>query len=369
MSERLRLLRYPFLLALLSTAITFAFAFCAFVLAERAMPPRAYSEIWTRWDAVNYIAIAQHGYAQPASGEQRLLIVFYPLYPLAIRIAHVVVRSWPIAALLVANVCCVAAFVYFFLLCQFERNKAFARRAVLFLAVFPTAYFLHASYSESMFLACAIGSFYYARRGNWFACGLLGMLATGTRVFGVTIAPALAFEYLQQKNFRWREIRWDCMFLGLGPLGFLAYLAINKHYFGDAFQFLSIEREHWSAFLRWPWPAVESNLYGVTHADAVGRVIQHGAQLIAIAFATFAVIVAVFRLRPCYTIYLAIGWVLIFSNNFPLSSPRYLLCEFPLFMLLAEWCRRLWLRDAITFACVLFYAAFTTLFVRGWFAF
>ena len=46
-----------------------------------------------------------------------------------------------------------------------------ARRAVLYLALFPTALFLQAVYSESLFLALTLGAFLLAERSRFLAAG------------------------------------------------------------------------------------------------------------------------------------------------------------------------------------------------------
>jgi Gpi18-like mannosyltransferase len=279
------------------------------------------------------------------------------------------VHDWRIAALLVSNICCAGAFVYFFLLNRLEFNDRVARRALFFLAIFPTAYFLHVGYAESLFLLLSIAAFYHARRGQWLLCGLLGMLATATRIPAIALLPPLAFEYLQQRSFRWRAIRWDVVSLALLPLGAVVYIYICYHNYGSAFHFLDLQRKVWGVFLRWPFPSVVGNWYGVWHAAASQRVLQYGGPFVAFVLATAALLIAPFRLRACYVIYLGVSWVLIFSNNYPVCSPRYLLGVFPLFMLLAQLCRRAWIRESVAFLSLLFYALCTACFVRGWWAF
>ncbi|HEV2705895.1 MAG TPA: hypothetical protein VGV59_08215, partial [Pyrinomonadaceae bacterium] len=53
-------------------------------------------EIWNRWDAPHYLDIARDGYT--ATGEQRLWIVFHPLYPWVVRACAFVVRDYLIAS-------------------------------------------------------------------------------------------------------------------------------------------------------------------------------------------------------------------------------------------------------------------------------
>jgi Mannosyltransferase (PIG-V) len=365
---QLRVLRYPVALSLCTTMVTFAFGVCAVLAFQKTGSGESWLAIWQRWDAFSFLDLAQHGY--PHGGDEReYLIVWLPVFPMAVRITHLLIPNWPAAAIVLSNVCCAAALSYLFLLVRMEYNTSLARRAVLFCAIFPTAYFLHVGYSEAIFLFLSVAAFYHARRSDWFACGAFGMLATGTRFPGIAILPPLVLEYLQQRDFHWRAIRWDITFLALVPLGAVVYLWINFYYFGDALHFLAAERRVWSAFLRWPFPSVVGNWYGIRHSAADARLLQYGGPFVAFFIATAALVAAPFCLRPCYALYLGLSWVTIFCSNFPISSPRYILPVFPIFMLMARASRKQWLRDAIIFLSSLFYAICAMHFVRGWWAF
>lgn len=365
--RRIWVLQYPLTIALCSALVTFVFGVCTYLVIANTIPGVGWLGIWNRWDATHYLNVAQFGYGGDAD-KQRLMIVFLPLYPGLIHLAHYLIPNWQVAALVVSNLCCAGAFCYCFLLTDKEFGRRAAKVAVFYFSIFPTAYFLHVGYSESLFLVLTIGAFYYARRGEWLPCALLGMLATGSRLSGLAVMLPLGFEYLQQKNFRWRELRWDCVWLALIPVGFIAYLYLNYHYFGDPLKFLQFQREHWNRSLSSPWPAFRSSLEGVMIDKPVERVMQHGWQLAAIVIGTATLVVSAIRLRPCYTIYLAISWVLTFCDSFTVCSPRYLLTFFPLFMLLGQLRRWTWAHYSITGLCLMFYALNTTQFVRGWWA-
>jgi len=366
--HRLRYVSYPLAVSFCTTAITFAFGMCAVRLFQKAVPGESWLAIWKRWDALAFLDLAQNGYPH-GPGSREHLIAWLPVYPLAIRIAHLFIPDWHVAAVVISNCCCAAALVYLFLLVRMEYGAVLARGAVLFCATFPTAYFLHVAYSESIFLLLTVAGFYHARRGQWLVCGLLGMFATGTRIPGLAILPPLAFEYLQQRNFCWRAITADIGFLLLLPLGAVAYLLINFYCFHDPLHFLATQRQSWGLFLRWPFQSVTANWYGIWHFSADERVMQYGGPLVAVIIGTAALLVGPFVLRPCYSLYLAISWVLIFFNNFPISSPRYVLVVFPIFILLAHLIRSKWLRDSIAFLFALFYAICAMHFARGWWTF
>src|SRR5207248_290561 len=66
-----------------------------------------------------------------------------------------------------------------------------ARRAVLYLAVFPLSLFLLAVYSESLFLLLALAAFVLAERDRWLPAWTATGLAILTRIAGVALLPAL----------------------------------------------------------------------------------------------------------------------------------------------------------------------------------
>ncbi|MEZ4548483.1 MAG: hypothetical protein R3B51_12560 [Thermodesulfobacteriota bacterium] len=109
-------------------------------------------------------------------------------------------------------------------------------RALVYHSIFPTAYFLHAIYTESLFLFLTIASFYYARRSNWALSGAFGLLAAATRITGIV----LGFPYRRIPDSEGLQNPGDekgCLWIGLTVVGVLFYLGINYMTFGDPFKF------------------------------------------------------------------------------------------------------------------------------------
>ncbi len=160
------------------------------------------------FDGVHYLGIAKEGYA--AAGTQ----VFFPLYPLAIRLLTILLPNPLLAALLVSNIFFLAGCLLFFNLVQKDFDKKTASWATAFLFLFPTSFFFGSIYTEGLFFFLVVASFYY--RG--LLSGATSLLAGMTRLVGLVIAPTLIL-------FRHRNI-W-----GVGALaGFLSYayyLAVN----------------------------------------------------------------------------------------------------------------------------------------------
>lgn len=169
--------------------------------------PNTFLGIWQRWDAVHYLKIAEFGYTNV--GDDKFLIVFFPLYPLLTAGFQIVFRDYPVSAFIVTALASVALALVFRELVRLDHSEKTAQMAVLFLFIFPTSYFLHIPYTESLFLALAIGCFFTARRRLWLIAGILGFLACLTRINGLVLVPALAFEV-------WQQYREDRKLIGNG---------------------------------------------------------------------------------------------------------------------------------------------------------
>src|SRR5579863_2847430 len=186
--------------------------------------------IWNRWDGGQYQMIAQKGYA--AAGDQRLALAFFPLYPWLTRMTAVVVRDVMLSAFLVSTIASVALGVTIARLFAIDYSRHLARRAVWFMFIFPTSYFLHIGYSESLFLALLVTSFLAARRERWCQAGLLGALAALARPNGILLLPALGADALWEL-WKTRRFNWRWLWIGLVPMGFAVYLVVNYRITGD----------------------------------------------------------------------------------------------------------------------------------------
>ncbi|HVF45057.1 MAG TPA: hypothetical protein VM936_18675, partial [Pyrinomonadaceae bacterium] len=162
-------------------ALVFIFAAQAFAIWKNERPGSFYNwlSLWNRWDAPHYLDIARMGYVK--EGVESRWVVFYPLYPWLVRAATLFVRDELAAAFLVSTLASVAAGLLLYRLALLDEERAVARAAVFFMFVFPTSYFLHIGYTESLFLALALGTFLAARERRWPLAGLLGALACMTR--------------------------------------------------------------------------------------------------------------------------------------------------------------------------------------------
>jgi hypothetical protein len=306
---------------------------------------------WERFDSLWFLRIADGGY-RTADGSA----AFFPLFPLLVRATSFALGGRTFAAgMIVSNAAFAAALCVLYLLSVEERSVDTARTTVLLTAVFPSALFFYAPYSEPVFLLLALVCFRAARRRSWWLAGLAGLLAALTRSVGIALAPALAIEAIHQ----WREGHGRSLVHGLvaaaGPgVGAGLYLLYWYVKIGDALAPIHLQA-NWQRTPSWPW----ITLYNATK-DAIefaGR--QNGGYwaidwLIALPILA-ASIWAAGRYRPSYAAYLWGGLLIplsyVFQSRPLMSMPRFVLPLFPAFWAVSELTRR-WRIPRATVAAV-----------------
>ncbi len=322
-------------------------------------------EIWNRWDSVNYLKLAELGYS--ATGETKTLLGFYPLYPWLIRIVALGTGKYLISAFVISTVTSIAAGILFRRLLLLDYSEQLAERAVFFLFIFPTSYFLHIGYSESLFLVMVLGAFLAARSGRWWLSGALGALSCMTRAMGPILVPALALEAFQEyrKTRRWQ---WQWLWIALIGFGLLGYLVLNVQVTGDPFSFLAIRRQYFFSSPAWPWLGIGGKLEAMNLSTTDGEMVANQ-EVFFILLGLACAIVSWIKLRPSYAMWVTGNWLLCTSLAFVLGVPRYTLLMFPIFILFAQLASRFLWRVVIAVWSLMFLALFAAQFVRGRWAF
>ena len=168
------------------------------------------------WDTTWYLDIAESGYTDERAA-------FFPLYPLLVKVAGVVVGSPVVGGILVSLACFGGALWLLHRLVALDFGDRAARLTVLLVACFPAAAFFSAVYSEALFLLLSVGAIYAARTGRWELAGLAGALAAATRSAGILLLVPLALLWWRERgrDARLRDLVW----LGAVPLGLVAFCA------------------------------------------------------------------------------------------------------------------------------------------------
>lgn len=325
---------------------------------------------YERFDALWFLGIATDGY-EDGNGSA----VFFPGYPMLIRALSPVLGDHPLAAaLLISNLAAFGAFVFLYLLTAREVDEEAARKAVLYLAVFPTSFFLLAPYSEALFLVLVLLSLSAARRGRWWLAGLAGAGAALTRNLGVVLVLPLAAEALHQRRERPGEnlaapLAWSA----LPAAGLGAYLLFWQAFAGDWLAPVTQQTNWQREFMAPPVTLV----MGTVRAFEFPGTFPGGYHLLdwlvvvpALAFAGWVAL----RTRPVYWVYTWASILVPLSFVFPprpfMSLPRFLVVVFPLLWAPAVLSRRWpWLHGAWAALSAVLLGILTLMFVNWYYVF
>jgi len=323
----------------------------------------AWFQIWNRWDALHYQRLAQFGY----SATDTLKAWFYPLFPWSVRLFGHLTGDYLVCAFVVSGIASIVAAILLRRLVNLDYPVVVAQRATWFFLIFPTAYFLHIGYTESLFLALGLGSLMAARTERWWLAGVLGALAWMTRAPGAILVPTLAVEAIHQ-YWVTRRLKWQWLWIAFVPVGFGVYLLVNWQVTGDAFAFLRMRQKLFAMSASWPWVGIREAIGSFDRTPNEAEMV--GAQeLCFVALSLICTIVSWIKLRPLYAMWMTGNWLLFTSVTFIESTPRYTLTLFPIFILFALVAANRFWNAVITVWSLLFLALFAGLFVRGWWAF
>lgn len=286
---------------------------------------------WIRWDGPHYIDIAKIGYQ--TSGDGANFIVFYPLYPALIKIMTFLTADFNLSSILISLICSFISSILLYELALIDFSKKVAMLSVWFLNIFPTSYFLQASYTESLFLSLSLLSIYFYRKQTSLA-GISGLFTSLTRINGLTLIPYYLSELFSQK-VNWKRLTSASIVSFLTLSGFLIYLFINKIVFGDFFYFIKPLSEHWYKNFEWPWIGITKLVNFISYQDKELYFIFLG-ELLAIIFSAFFTILTLIKIRLSYGVYMLTNLILFTSTNFIMSTPRYMLILFPIYFALGK---------------------------------
>jgi hypothetical protein len=328
--------------------------------------------VWQRGDTIWYTKIAMQGYAQGDG-----TTVFFPLYPLLMRlVGKVLSGNYLLGGIIVSNVAYFLALVYLYKLSQLEFDSQADFRTVVYLSAFPTAFFFLGVYTESPFLLFAVSAFYYARKGNWLAASIMGLLAALTKQLGLLLLLPLLYEYLAEREFAIRSVRCDILLLSLIPIGTFAFLLFRHFYIGEPL-LTETYRVRWAVNASWPWSNIADSLAAIFNTGRfpalnpedtlLRRIFYNSFDLACVGLFLFLAIVTSRRLRLSYGLYMVSVLFVSLMQNFrppyPIAAfPRYVLVLFPGFMVLGTMVKNKALHWAMIYLSTMLLSLFTAMF-------
>lgn len=319
-------------------------------------------------DAPSYLGIAENGYV--TSGDAMYHLVFLPFYPLCVKLFSFLTGEYFYAGFLVALLCFAGGCLLLYELTRTDHGRKAGLRAVRYMILMPAGFFYGLPMTESLFLLLSVGCVYCGRRNRIWAAGILGMLAAFTRIQGVLLTVPLAFDYFtgRQNTAKW----WikHIAAVGMVGIGVLGYLLINYVLYGNAFQFMVFQKDHWyqgfNPFYDTVHYETEYLMSSLAEGDirsALGLFLP----CLLTVFGSLRIMIAVRKnLRRADLAYFLVYFVISIGSAWLLSAPRYMLTAYPMAVGLAAAVKKK-RRDAeLSVILALLQCAYLWMFVSGY---
>lgn len=323
----------------------------------------------SRWDTGFYLSIAEEGYRYENVAFPS--VAFFPLYPMLLRALRAVAGDPLWAGLILSNLALLAGVIMLYRLAALEGDERAADRTVWYVLIYPASFFGSAIYTESLFLLLVVATLFLARKGHWWAAGLVSILAALTRLVGVFVMPMLVLEWFRRRRKAlvkgeqppaWGSLMATC----ITPLGTLVYMLYLKLAFGDPLAFMHASQA-WARQPRSPLEMAaelfQRPLQGWGAALADGALpLDNWADLGFILFFIGLGVVLLFQRRWSEGAFVLLGALIPLSSGLLMSQRRYMWVLFPAFMLLGRWGKNQWVDRLIFVFSLLGLGLFTAMF-------
>ncbi len=180
-----------------------------------------------------------------------------PLYPIFIRTFAFILgylKSMIFTSLLFEIL--LANFFYFFLK-KFKLSKSPLLLTLIFLFLPRFLVVRSIGSPESLFILLILGSLFFFEKENFLLSGILGGLATMTKIPGILLLPAYVLVLLEKTIKEKKKIPLQSLFLLLIPFGLLSVFLFYQKQFNDFFAYF-----HTGGFIPMPYPFSVFNSMG-----------------------------------------------------------------------------------------------------------
>lgn len=322
-------------------------------------------DIVSRWDVLAFLFIAENGYVN--FGDQKYYLVYLPLYPTLIYIFHYLFASYMAAALFINFIFSTISGYLLQKLVSIDFDDDIVKKTLYFFFLFPTSYFLIVPYTEPLFISLVLASLLFARKKKWFLASMMAMLCTNTKLQGIVIIPTLLIEFWnQRKEVDFRNI----LYLFIAPIGFLSYLFINWYVSNNPFEFLRMQKEHFFHESITPWNCILNTLQHIfTDKISETRIMIHETRLWAILISLTLLLFSIKKLRISYSFYSLSQLLILLTDSWLLSLPRYILAFFPMFISLAIISKNEYIYTFLLTISSFIMIGFYSLYISGYWAF
>ena len=338
--------------------------------------------IWNQLgtDSQHYLNIAENGYVN--TGDDRLLIVFFPLYPYLVRGINFIFGNYLVSGLFVSNLCWVFAAYLLYELALMDTDKKGALRALKYLCILPASFLFSAPLSDSLFLLLSVACVYAVRKNLYPVAGIVGFLAAFTRMPGILLFAPACFELVgtmirerpaHGKDQAWRlRMTGNALSLVFIPAGLLLYLYVNFRVTGSATTFLTYQSEHWHQTLGWFFSTVATQVNSATGSFSDNLQMLWGLWIpnIVYLFAALGIVIgAQNKLRASNVAYFIAYYAVCVGATWLLSGPRYLTAAYPLALALGALTEKKSVDRAVTVVCIVLFVLYLLAYVNQWYVY
>lgn len=307
------------------------------------------------WDSFWYLKIAGQGY-EYKPGEMNS-IAFFPLYPSLIwTISQIPLINQSLAGWIISTLALGVGLVFLYKLVKENHHEIDPLEPIIFLLIFPTAFFLTAVYTESLFLMLSIIFFYYLFKKQFLIAGLFLTLASVCRLNGLFLFIPLIYEYFKVYGFK-RFFNTNLLCFFIAPAGIFSFMFYQYLKFQEPLAFLKSQMEWGRKFI-----------FNSEHFQLFTPASFSNFSTDIFFFALAAVAgIMLFKIRASYGLYVLFTVLVAVSTGTLMSIGRFALILFPIFILIASF-KNEEFKFGWMLLSTLFLAVFTVLFVNNYWA-
>lgn len=327
---------------------------------------------WANFDGEHYLSIAMFGYKD-------LQLAFFPMYPFFMNIVSKFIgsntASYVWSGLIISNLFLLGSLHLLYKLAKLDFSEKVAKLSVILLLLFPTSFFLGSVYSESLFLFLSLSTYYLYRMDKFLFAGLVGILMTLTRLYGIFVIVMIIVDLFKNKSNLLEAVKNKVYLVGISVFGLLSYMWYCYVSKGDLLAFYSLQTnvgEHRSlnlillpqVFFRYIAKIIP-NLTWSYPPIVFTTLLEFGISLLFLLVILFSYR----KIRWDYWVYILLGYIIPTLTGSFSSLPRYVIVLFPAFIFMAIKFEKLnlYLRLGIYLCLVIIALVAETLFFRGYF--
>jgi len=327
---------------------------------------------WANFDGEHYLSIAIYGYKD-------LQLAFFPAYPFLMNIVSRLIGSgityylW--SGIILSNALFLGSLILFWKVIKLDYSEKIAKLSVILLLVFPTSFYFGSVYTESLFLFVSLLTYYLYRKDKYLAAGLVGIVMTLTRLYGIFVIVMILVDLLNKKTNIAKIIKEKIYLIGISIFGIIAYMWFCFLSKGDPLAFYSLQTnvgEHRSldlimlpqVFYRY-FVKIIPNLTWSYFPVVFTTLLEVFVAVLFLAILIFSLK----KLKWDYWVYILFGYLIPTLTGSFSSLPRYVLVLFPAFIFMATRLEKAntFLRLGIYLSLAIIAIIAEALFFRGYF--